>query len=399
VGSEAERQREVSQHAGAPLSGGAIPLGSEETKTDGPGGGTQQVSWVYRRGDEVWVYRWQGDGAPDVAADTSARLREMIEASKAPLAEPPLLAIRPTFRWSWILLGVLTGFLLGVLFTEVLRPLMGGRIHPMSMVGFGGVLLGIVSTGELPPRWPWPLRRTALVLWVGLVVFTGTWFTVGLPAVGGDAARFVTFASLLSHTVGLICMLLAVTWVYQALDTTIVPEAAPLIGVFTGTLSVSVAILLFLHGSGQPLASADLDLLVVTILALAVCAANFTLIGGLLLGGQVRRLAPALGWTLGALLLVAVVQFVIDFTGSVTVALFSTHRTFLELYAVLAQDARLVFIAVVDTLVVYVWAMAILLLPLGRSLVRRRDAPAADVQTRVDELALHWPAERPPGGA
>jgi hypothetical protein len=369
----------------------ATPAGAAVGATSGGAAGA--VSWVYRQGEAVWVYRGPENAAPEDSAAQVARLLAAIR------AEPPAgdLAARSAvpaagsgFRWTWLLVGALTGLFVGVVLTYFLtRPVV--RVDPTSLLGFGGVLVGLVGLRTSPlPRGD-PARQIAAAFLVGLLIYTSAWFLIGDPAL--DALRPATVGVLapLSHAVSLACVIVGIKWLYDALDTTIVDELGPFGTIFTGTIASTLAVVLYLRGTGQALASTDLDALVTTIVALLVSATAIALIGPLLVGRSARRLSRAALLVLCILLAITVVQFVADLTGSVTGALYGGTPNPTGVYQALAESTQGWLVLSLYELVVYLWGLAALVLPLGGPLVEPRAAvPAVEADVTVGDLILRW---------
>ncbi len=362
----------------------------------GRSGPTQQVSWVYRQGDEVWVYRWRGSAAADGAAEEVARLRAAIEAAPPPGAEPDRRdapgAIAGS-RWTWLLIGVLTGLVLGVLLTYLFALPSAGGAEPTSLVGVAGAIVGMVGFGV--PRVPRPAftRRVSGAFLAGLTIYMVGWVAVGDPALSTLHGPIVVLLAPLTQLAGLLCIVMGVKWLYDALGTTIVAEVAPFMTVFSGTVAAAIAILLFLRGTGQALAGSDLDSLTFTIAALVASTASLILIVALLLGRQAQWLTRPTIWSLLALLFVTVVQFLADFGASVTIALYGATQNTADLPTIVANDPRVLALVVVYVLVVYAWGLAVLLTLLGGSLVRPRATPSPAGDVRLGDLTLRWRSE------
>jgi DMSO reductase anchor subunit len=161
--------------------------------------------------------------------------------------------------------------------------------------------------------------------------------------------------------------------------------------VFTGTVASTLAILFFLRGAGQALAGADLDTLVTTIAALIVSAMAAGLIGPLLLGRQAQRMSRPMILALCALLAITVVQFIADLTGSVTGALSGAAQNPAAAYQALEQSPRGWLLLGVYQMVVYLWGLAVLILPLGGPTVQPRPpTPAVEADVTVGDLILRW---------
>jgi hypothetical protein len=358
-----------------------------------PPGAAGEVSWVYRQGDAVWVYRGPGNAAPEAAAAQVARLLAAIRATPPvgdAAASSAAPAASPGFRWTWLLVGALSGLFVGVVLTYFLtRPV--GSVDPTSLIGFGGVLLGAVGLRTSPlPRGD-PSRRIAVAFLVGLGVYTLIWFSIGDPALEGLQPTTINILAPLSHVLSLAWVILGVKWLYDALGTTIAEELGPFGTVFTGMIASTLALLFFLRGAGQALAGADLDTLVTTVVALIVSAITAALIGPLLLGRQARRLSRPMILALCALLAITAVQFFADLAGSVTGALSGAAQDPAAAYQALEQSPRGWVLLGVYQVVVYLWGLAILILALGGPPVQPRPAaPAVEADVTVGDLILRW---------
>jgi|SRR5579884_1383751 len=357
------------------------------------GEAAQQVSWVYRQGDEVWVYRWRGSAAADRAAAEVARLRAAIGVALPPAAQDGASPPAASFRWTWLLIGVLTGLLLGALLVYFLTLGAAGGAEPTSLVGGAGVVLGLVRFGARPAPRPALARRVAAAFWAGLTIYVLGWALLGDPALVALDLPIAGVLATLSQLASLLCVLVGVKWLYDALGTTIVAEAGPFLTVFSGTVGAAIAILLFLRGTGQVLAGTDLDSLTFTIATLVASVASLILIAALLLGRQARRLTRPTIWALLALLFVTVVQFLADLSASVTIALYGATQSAVDVERVVAGDPRVLTLVVVYVLVVYTWGLAVLVTLLGGSLVRPPAARSADVHARLGDLTLRWRSE------
>src|SRR5579884_3333602 len=324
------------------------------------GEAAQQVSWVYRQGDEVWVYRWRGSAAADRAAAEVARLRAAIGVALPPAAQDGASPPAASFRWTWLLIGVLTGLLLGALLVYFLTLGAAGGAEPTSLVGGAGVVLGLVRFGARPAPRPALARRVAAAFWAGLTIYVLGWALLGDPALVALDLPIAGVLATLSQLASLLCVLVGVKWLYDALGTTIVAEAGPFLTVFSGTVGAAIAILLFLRGTGQVLAGTDLDSLTFTIATLVASVASLILA---------------------------------DLSASVTIALYGATQSAVDVERVVAGDPRVLTLVVVYVLVVYTWGLAVLVTLLGGSLVRPPAARSADVHARLGDLTLRWRSE------
>jgi hypothetical protein len=119
---------------------------------------SEQLSWVYRRGADVWIYRREGAASLEGTATQVARLideiravppaGETLDGSAAPTPASGILSRS-------FLIGLLTGVLLAVLLVIVFNWLFASSLQ--SMLGFTGAALGMVSIRRAPV----PKDRTA----------------------------------------------------------------------------------------------------------------------------------------------------------------------------------------------------------------------------------------------
>jgi len=323
-----------------------------------------------------------------LSAPTSSQVQRKPGPDAAATGAAP--ASGPGFRWTWLLVGALSGLFVGVVLTYFLtRPV--GAVDPTSLIAIGGVLMGVVGlrTSPLPRRDP--SHRLGVAFLVGLGVYALIWLSIGDPALEGLRPTTINVLAPLSHVLSLAWVIVGVKWLYDALGTTIAEELGPFGTVFTGTVASTLAILFFLRGTGQALAGADLDTLVTTIAALIVSAMAAGLIGPLLLGRQAQRMSRPMILALCALLAITVVQFIADLTGSVTGALSGAAQNPAAAYQALGQSPRGWLLLGVYQMVVYLWGLAVLILPLGGPTVQPRPpTPAVEADVTVGDLILRW---------
>jgi hypothetical protein len=177
---------------------------------------------------------------------------------------------------------------------------------------------------------------------------------------------------------------------YPALGTTVMEEIGGFATIFTGTITATVAVTIFLRGTARVIQN-ELHTLVLTVVLLIVSTTVMTLIGPLVLGKQAKRLPHSMDTALSVMLCVTIVQFVVDLAASVSLSLWGKESLEQMYRAQLADINAVSIINVLSTLVAYGWGLSVLLIEVGRPLMAERPtSPRVDTEVTIEDLVLRW---------
>jgi len=348
---------------------------------------------VYRRGADVWIYRREGAASLEGTATQVARLLDEIRAVPPAGDKPDVTTAAPAPASGALsrsfLIGLLTGVLLAVLLVIVFNWLFAGSLQ--SMLGFTGATLGILSIRGAPVPKDSTARQVAWWFCVGLAIYSLSAFATEM-LVQYDFSLFSTaeIISSLGTLLGLFCIMIGVMKLYPALGTTVMDELGGFATIFTGTITVTVAVTIFLRGTARVIAN-ELHTLVLTVLLLIVSTIIMALVGPLVLGKQAKRLPGSMDTALSVMLCVTIVQFVVDFASSVALSLWGKESLEQMYRAQLADINAVSILNLLSTLVAYGWGLSVLLIEVGRPLVAEKPAsPRVDTEITIEDLVLRW---------